>query len=106
MTNPDRPIGIKTGDRYRALTDASVICLVHWSAPFTGGQQVTFPAGETATVSFDPPSHAEGVSLIPDRYRDLLPVLVPAEDAAGEKFDSYSLVVSFEELAQYFRKVP
>ncbi len=90
----------RAGQDWRVREDAKAICLLQFTAPFTGGTSVIVPAGEILIVESDPLPHARGVGFRPKRYAELMKSVVDAKDLANSKFAGYSLVIKFEEVAR------
>ena len=86
---------IRAGQRYRARIDFATNALTHWRAPFTGGNEVTFPAGEVFEIVGDPPAGATAAYCKPERYDELHSRFIPKDDRDAEKYDGYSLVIDF-----------
>ncbi|HYK09167.1 MAG TPA: hypothetical protein VEV39_00020 [Gemmatimonadales bacterium] len=55
-------------------------------------------------IQFDPPSHATAVSALPERYKELESLLVPAEEL-GTSYYSYALHVGIDQLRTDFEAV-
>ena len=90
---PERIAGIRKGQRYVAKAELELTCLLYWNAPFSAGCPVTFPRGEVLVVRTDAVLPASAVSCLPERYDELLAVLL--KDVLHEGFVSYSLSVPF-----------
>ncbi len=95
----------RRGDRYRSKRDVPVGGIVTFRNPSSGGFRATLSGGEIVTVKSDPPPGAKGVYVRPERYEALEQLFVPAPDFESEAYDSYALVISFEQLTQDFEKV-
>jgi hypothetical protein len=97
---------VREGQRYRALRDLEVAALTHWRAPFTGGFEVTLPAGEIFIIANDPPASATAVYCTPERYEELHSVFIPEEDRNAETYAGYSLVIDLGVIRQHTELLP
>jgi hypothetical protein len=84
------------GQRYRLDTRLQAICMVQFSAPFTGGGNVVVEAGEIIEVLSDPVPGATAVGCKPVRYEELEKELVPATDLSDDLYAGYYLVVDLD----------
>ena len=97
---------VREGQRYRALRDLQVGALTHWRAPFTGGFEVTLPAGEVFVIANDPPASATAAYCTPERYEELHGLFIPAEDRNAETYAGYSLVIDLDVIRQHAELLP
>ena len=96
---PDRPgsrftaIAYLAKQRYETLRSFPAGCLHSYRAPFTGGADVTIPAGLVFEISVDVPSgmtaaHCQAIDY--ERYED---VFVDESVRADDKYAGYGLVI-------------
>jgi len=95
----------RRGDYFRSLRTLSVKGIIHFRAPFSDGFTGTLPAGETVCVLDDPPKGARGVYVRPMRDARLASRFVPAALLRSDKYDGYSIVLSFEDLESDFERI-
>jgi hypothetical protein len=91
----------KSGCRYRVTTGFETSILTHWRAPFTGSGKAFLPVGLELVVKVDAPETASAVladTVTPEQWET---VLVDEQDRTAEKYNGYTLVVSFECLKRH-----
>jgi hypothetical protein len=93
------------GQKFRAIGDTQVRGIITLRAPASGGFSGTLPRGELIAIEIDPPPAATAVYARPIRYSEMERVLIPASELQHHQYGSYSLVISFESLAQDFELV-
>ena len=95
----------KKGARFLLTSPIPAIALTHWHAPFTGGHEVSIPAGTIIVVNIDQVEGAAGVSCSPENYEELHAALVPEEDRRAEKYGGFSLSVLLADLRAHGQAV-
>src|SRR5262245_584178 len=100
------PIRPKEGERYVVEAPCPATVLTSWLAPFTGGDKKVLPPGLCFVVDFDPPSSATAVGATPEPYAEWEPKLVEAKDLNHEKYAGYHLVIAFEDVERFCRRLP
>jgi len=96
---------LHAGDVLEAIDDLPVSVVTHWEAPFTGSASAVLPRATRVEVIDDPVPHAVGFGARPLDLAALEPILVPAEDRAQPKYDSYSLTLLKRDVGPHLRRI-
>jgi len=95
----------RQGDRFRAVGEVDVRGLVRFTTTITHEFRGRLPTGSVLTVEHHPPANARGVHMRPDNYQSLEMVLVPMAERLKPNYDTYTVAVTFEELAENFERL-
>ncbi len=86
------------GDRFITLNDIKVSGLTSWAAPCTGSFECIIPKGTILISTHDQVKGARGFGCIPEKYKKLEKILVPAKDRYELKYGGYYFVFLNEDI--------
>jgi hypothetical protein len=82
---------VRKGERFIVEAETEVEVMIHWRAPFTGGNEATLPAGTVLVARYDQNPDAPGFNCVPEDHDRLEAVLVSEQDRSAENYGGYSL---------------
>ncbi len=97
---------VRKGERFVVASGAKTQVLTHWGAPFTGGNELTLPAGAVVVAQDDQNPNAPGFSCVPEEYDRVGALLVPEEDLRSEKYGGYSLSFVLDDIGTKLTPLP
>lgn len=89
---------VLSGDRFLTLKEIKTTAGISWAAPYTGSAECVIPEGTTLVVKYDQVKGARGFSCIPEKYKELERVIVPAKDRYELKYAGYHFVFLNEDI--------
>lgn len=97
---------VHEGNRFRAVAEIQTNALIQWRAPLTSGAACTIPTGTILVATHDQIVGAPGFGCVPEKYDELLPVVVPEEDRTAPKFDGYYFVLLNDDIGRSLVRLP
>ncbi|HWR57364.1 MAG TPA: hypothetical protein VN328_00630 [Thermodesulfovibrionales bacterium] len=96
---------VLNGDRFITLKEIRTTAAISWAAPYTGSAECVIPEGTTLVVQYDQVRGARGFSCIPEKYKELEKVIVPAKDRYELKYAGYHFVFLNEDIGQKLKLI-
>jgi hypothetical protein len=96
---------VLSGDRFITLKEIKTTAAISWAAPYTGSTECVIPEGTTLVVQYDQVKGARGFSCIPEKYKELERVIVPAKDRYELKYAGYHFVFLNEDIGSRIRLI-
>jgi hypothetical protein len=96
---------VLSGDRFITLKEIKTTAAISWAAPYSGSAECVIPEGTTLLVQYDQVKGAKGFSCIPEKYKELEKVIVPAKDRYELKYAGYHFVFHNEDIGSKLKLV-